>query len=49
MRAKDLTVSLQGAGKLLRTDSAYATLFKTLARDPRFRKVEGRRGYWELI
>ena len=48
MRASELTAALQGAGKLLRTDSAYATLFKTLARDRRFAKVEGRRGYWRL-
>jgi phage shock protein A len=48
MRASDLTAALQEAGKLLRTDSAYATLFKTLARDSRFAKVEGRRGYWRL-
>ncbi len=31
-----------------RTDSAYSTLFKTLARDQRFEKVPGRRGYWQL-
>jgi predicted nucleic acid-binding Zn-ribbon protein len=48
MRACELTGALQEAGKLLRTDSAYATLFKTLARDGRFAKVEGRRGYWRL-
>ena len=48
MRASELTAALQEAGKLLRTDSAYATLFKTLARDRRFAKVEGRRGYWRL-
>jgi predicted nucleic acid-binding Zn-ribbon protein len=48
MRASELTAALQEAGKLLRTDSAYATLFKTLARDDRFSKVEGRRGYWRL-
>lgn len=48
MRASELTAALQQAGKLLRTDSAYATLFKTLARDSRFTKVEGRRGYWTL-
>ncbi|MHB8394687.1 MAG: hypothetical protein ACYDC5_09330 [Candidatus Dormibacteria bacterium] len=48
MRASELTAALQQAGKLLRTDSAYATLFKTLARDSRFAKVEGRRGYWTL-
>ena len=48
MRASELTAALQEAGKLLRTDSAYATLFKTLARDGRFSKVEGRRGYWRL-
>ena len=48
MRAIELTRELQRAGKLLRTDSAYATLHKTLARDPRFTKAEGRRGYWKL-
>ena len=48
MRAIELTEALQDAGKLLRTDSAYATLHKTLARDERFEKVSGRRGYWKL-
>ena len=48
LRVIELTAQLQDVGKLLRTDSAYATVFKTLARDPRFRKVSGRRGYWEL-
>lgn len=48
MRAMELTAALQNAGKLLRTDSAYATLHKTLARDSRFDKVKGRRGYWSL-
>jgi len=48
MRAIELTEALQDAGKLLRTDSAYATLHKTLARDSRFSKVGGRRGYWKL-
>jgi len=48
MRASELVQALQDAGKLLRTESAYSTLFKTLARDQRFRKVLGRRGYWEL-
>jgi len=49
MRASELTASLQEAGKVLRPDSAYATLFKTLARDGRFSKVEGRRGYRRLV
>ncbi|MHB8555060.1 MAG: hypothetical protein ACYDCB_05285 [Candidatus Dormibacteria bacterium] len=48
MRAIELTEALQDAGKLLRTDSAYATLHKTLARDERVEKVDGRRGYWTL-
>jgi len=48
MRAIELTESLQNAGKLLRTESAYATLHKTLARDARFTKVVGRRGFWKL-
>ena len=48
MRAKDLTTALQDAGKLLRTEGAASTLYKTLSRDARFQKVEGRRGYWEL-
>jgi phage gpG-like protein len=48
MRVADLTRDLQEAGKLLRADSAYATLHKTLARDGRFEKVDGRRGYWKL-
>jgi hypothetical protein len=49
MRAIELTEALQDAGKLLRTDSAYATLHKTLARDGRFAKVTRRRGYWKLV
>jgi phage gpG-like protein len=49
MRAIELTEALQNAGKLLRTESAYATLHKTLARDGRFDKVKGRRGYWTLV
>ena len=48
MRAIELTEALQKAGKLLRTDSAYATLHKTLARDSRFARVPNRRGYWRL-
>ena len=48
MRVSELVQALQDAGKLLRTESAYSTLFKTLARDQRFEKVPGRRGYWQL-
>ena len=48
MRAGELVQALQDAGRLLRTESAYSTLFKTLARDHRFEKVPGRRGYWHL-
>jgi len=48
MRASELVQALQDAGKLLRTESAYSTLFKTLARDRRFQKVPGRRGHWQL-
>jgi hypothetical protein len=48
MRAADLTEALQNAGKLLRTDSAYATLHKTLVRDARLEKVPERRGWWAL-
>lgn len=48
MRAKDLATALQDVGKLLRTEGAASTLYKTLSRDARFQKVEGRRGYWEL-
>ena len=48
MRAQAMAAALQDAGKLLRTDSAYSSLFKTLARDHRFEKVPGRRGYWKL-
>ncbi len=48
MRASELVLALQDAGKLLRTESAYSTLFKTLARDRRFEKATGRRGYWQL-
>lgn len=49
MRVADLSRALQEAGKLLEAPSAYPTLFKTLARDRRFAKVEGRRGYWRLV
>ena len=48
MRAIKLTEALQDASKLLRTDSASATLHKTPARDGRFGKVQGCRGYWAL-
>ncbi|MGA7088922.1 MAG: hypothetical protein WB116_11735 [Candidatus Dormiibacterota bacterium] len=49
MRAIELTEALQSTGKLLRTDSAYATLHKTLARDQRFKKIAGKRGFWGLV
>lgn len=47
-RIIDLVHALQDVGKLLRSDWAYSTVSKTLARDPRFRQTQGRRGYWEL-
>lgn len=48
MRAIKPTAALQDSGKLLRTDSASATLHKTPARDGRFGKVQGCRGYRAL-
>lgn|SRR5487761_248039 len=48
MTAKEMTQVLQNARKLPATDSAYQTLYKTLTRDKRFKKVAGRRGYWSL-
>jgi hypothetical protein len=48
VRIIDLVKELQDAGKLLRTEWAYSTLAKTLARDPRFRREPGHRGYWKL-
>lgn len=46
MRVADLTRRLQDMGKLPLSASAYPTLYKTLARDRRFRKDVTRRGYW---
>lgn len=49
MRVIDMVPLLQREGKLLRSESAYSTLFRTLARyKDRFEHVPGRRGYWML-
>jgi len=48
MRVADLTRKLQDVGKLPLSASAYPTLYKTLARDNRFKKSPGNRGYWKL-
>ncbi len=47
-RIIELVHSLQDAGKLLRSEWAYSTVAKALARDHRFRRSASRRGYWEL-
>ncbi len=47
-RLTDLVTELQAAGKLLRSEGAYATLFRALARDARFERVAGARGTWRL-
>jgi hypothetical protein len=49
MRIADLVRELQDRGKLLRSEWAYSTLAKTLARDPRFKRVQSRRGYWQVV
>lgn len=50
MRAVELVPLLQEEGKLLRSESAYSTLFRTLSRSAsRFEHVPGRRGYWRLV
>lgn len=48
MTVTEMTRLLQNARKLPATESAYQTLYKTLTRDKRFKKVEGKRGYWTL-
>ena len=48
-RLVDLVEDLQSAGKLLRSEGAYATLFRALSRDPRFERVPDRRGHWRLV
>lgn len=49
MRVVEMVPLLQEEGKLLRSESAYSTLFRTLSRSKaRFRHVSGRRGLWEL-
>jgi hypothetical protein len=47
-RIIELVHSLQDAGKLLRSEWAYSTVAKALARDRRFRRSLSRRGFWEL-
>ena len=48
-RLVELVADLQVAGKLLRSDGAYATLFRALTRDTRFERVPDSRGYWRLV
>jgi septal ring factor EnvC (AmiA/AmiB activator) len=50
MRVVQMVPLLQEEGKLLRSESAYSTLFRTLSRSTgRFEHVPGRRGYWRLV
>ena len=50
MRVVEMVPLLQEEGKLLRSESAYSTLFRTLSRSTgRFEHVSGRRGYWRLV
>ena len=50
MRVVEMVPLLQEDGKLLRSESAYSTLFRTLSRSTgRFQHVPGLRGYWRLI
>jgi hypothetical protein len=48
-RLVELVADLQVAGKLLRSEGAYATLFRALTRDTRFERVPDCRGYWRLV
>ena len=48
VRLVALVEDLQAAGKLLRSDGAYATLFRALGRDRRFERTPGERGSWRL-
>jgi len=47
-RLVDLVEDLQRAGKVLRSEGAYATLFRALSRDQRFERAPGERGWWRL-
>jgi hypothetical protein len=50
MRVVEMVPLLQEEGKLLRSESAYSTLFRTLSRSSsRFQHVPGRRGYWRVV
>ncbi len=50
MRVVEMVPLLQEEGKLLRSESAYSTLFRTLSRSiGRFEHVPGRRGYWRPV
>ena len=50
MRVVEMVPLLQEEGKLLRSESAYSTLFRTLSRSRgRFEHVPGRRGYWRVV
>jgi len=49
MRVIEMVPLLQQEGNLMRSDSAYSTLFRTLSPSKdRFRHVHGKRGYWDL-
>ena len=48
-RLVELVADLQVAGKLLRSEGAYATLFRALNRDARFERVPDMRGYWRVV
>ena len=48
-RLVELVEDLQRAGKVLRSEGAYATLFRALSRDVRFERVPDSRGSWRLI
>jgi len=47
-RLVELVEDLQRAGKVLRSEGAYATLFRALSRDQRFERAPGERGWWRL-
>ena len=47
-RLVDLVEDLQRVGKVLRSEGAYATLFRALSRDARFERVLASRGVWRI-
>ena len=48
-RLVELVEDLQRAGKLLRSEGAYPTLFRALSRDARFERVPDTRGHWRVV